>query len=540
MVSDLASSFTSPDENKSPVGAIAAGAAAVKRAFDEPVDESKALKKPKVPPKFHFKQLQKLPLKLPPSTTSTSPQTFSPIFNQQDTAAETVTKSISPSPVTEKSNQGPQAPLTVESHSPVKVVSSDTVADEPMQTNIHAETVLVREVSNDIAVSEAEEEDDDDMFADDTGSPKKSSSTKQGAVPVLQQELESTLTSNWDDSDGYYRVIIGEIFDSRYHILANLGKGMFSTVVKAHDKVDDRFVAIKIIRNNDVMYKAGMKESSILNKLNASDPDDKYHIVRLIRNFQYRGHLCLVFEGLSNDLRDLIKKFGRESNISMETLQSYARQIFLALEHLRKNNILHADFKPDNVFINEKRDILKVGDLGSASDASENDITPYLASRFYRAPELIIGLPYDFAIDMWSAGATLYELYSGKILFPGANNNNMLKVIMETRGKINHKVLRKGLFTSKHFDDQLNFLSNERDKLTGKPTIKTMPFAGNKPISDLRTRVLDARKTVLAGNEERKKLVLQFADLLDKCLNLNPEKRLTPAEALQHPFVCSA
>ena len=81
---------------------------------------------------------------------------------------------------------------------------------------------------------------------------------------------------------------------------------------------------------------------------------------------------------------------------------------------------------------------------------------------------VVLGMPYDFAIDIWSIGCTLFELYTGKILFTGRSNNQMLRAIMECRGKFSHKTLRKAQFASYHFDDLLNFRSVERDKLTGK------------------------------------------------------------------------
>ena len=114
--------------------------------------------------------------------------------------------------------------------------------------------------------------------------------------------------------------------------------------------------------------------------------------------------------------------------------------------------------------------MLKICDLGTAIDRSDaatahNDVTPYLVSRFYRAPEIILGMPYDYSVDMWSIGCTLYELYTGKILFTGDSNNQMLKNIMEVRGKISGKLYRRGQLSSMHFDDMGNFVSIERDKL---------------------------------------------------------------------------
>ena len=111
--------------------------------------------------------------------------------------------------------------------------------------------------------------------------------------------------------------------------------------------------------------------------------------------------------------------------------------------------------------------------MGTAIDRSDaatanNEITPYLVSRFYRAPEIILGLPYDYAIDMWSIGCTLYELYTGKILFTGDSNNRMLKAIMEIRGKLTPKLYKRGQLSGMHFDDAGNFVSVERGGALGK------------------------------------------------------------------------
>jgi serine/threonine-protein kinase PRP4 len=103
---------------------------------------------------------------------------------------------------------------------------------------------------------------------------------------------------DWDDVEGYYRHVVGEVLDSRYKVVSLLGSGMFSTVVKAMDLKDDRAVAIKIIRNKDLLYSSAKKEIAMLQKLIEQDPMDKRHVIRLHGTFEHRKHLCLVFESL--------------------------------------------------------------------------------------------------------------------------------------------------------------------------------------------------------------------------------------------------
>ncbi|KAJ6093108.1 serine/threonine protein kinase [Penicillium sp. IBT 16267x] len=374
-------------------------------------------------------------------------------------------------------------------------------------------------------------EDDDDMFAEEKeGQPTHASA--MSAIPQAK-ELDISMMDNWDDPEGYYNLRIGELINGRYHVTQTLGKGMFSSVVRATDSTTGALVAIKIIRQNDTMRKAGMKEIGILEQLHEADPEDKKHIIKFERYFEHKGHLCMVFENLSMNLREVLKKFGRDVGLNLRAIRAYSQQIFLGLSLLRKCNILHADLKPDNLLVNEQRNILKVCDLGSASPASDNEITPYLVSRFYRAPEIILGIPYDYAIDVWSIGCTLFELYTGKILFTGRNNNQMLKSIMECRGKYPPKVLRRGSLAHLHFDDMLNFHSIEQDKITGRPVTRILDF--KKPTRDLKTR-LTGKGTRGMLDADVKELTM-FFDFLDRCLTLNPEKRITPAEALKHPFL---
>ena len=107
----------------------------------------------------------------------------------------------------------------------------------------------------------------------------------------------------------------------------------------------------------------------------------------------------------------------------------------------------------------------------------------------------------------------------------------MLRAIMDARGKFSHKLLRRAHFAPLHFDDLLNFRSVEKDRVTGKDVVKVVNV--NKSVRDLKSRVMGGKNEWEKGEERD---LMLFVDLLDKCLNLNPEKRCTPAEALKHPF----
>jgi serine/threonine-protein kinase PRP4 len=85
---------------------------------------------------------------------------------------------------------------------------------------------------------------------------------------------------------------------------------------------------------------------------------------------------------------------------------------------------------------------IKLCDFGSCLGLDEAAPTEYLVSRFYRAPEIMLGCPFEFGVDIWSAAVSLYELYTGKVMFPGRSNNEMLKLIMHSKGKIKAKMQR--------------------------------------------------------------------------------------------------
>nr|CAD7605844.1 unnamed protein product [Timema genevievae] len=369
-----------------------------------------------------------------------------------------------------------------------------------------------------------------DMFAEADALHEYNSPSAVDKLPGGPEN--PSLTDNWDDAEGYYRVRIGETMDGRYVVYGYTGQGVFSNVVRARDGARGSLdVAVKIIRNNEIMHKTGLKELEVLRRLNDADPDDRFHCLRLFRHFFHKNHLCMVFEPLSMNLREVLKKYGKDVGLHVKAVRSYSQQLFLALKLLKKANILHADIKPDNILVSESKLVLKLCDFGSASHVAENEITPYLVSRFYRAPEIILGIPYDFGIDMWSAGCTIYELYTGKIMFAGKTNNQMLKFFMDLKGKMPNKIIRKGTFKEQHFDGNCNFLYHEVDKVTEREKVVVMSTLN--PSRDLLAE--------LVGNqnlpEDQSRKVHQLKDLLERILMLDSSKRVAINHALTHSFI---
>lgn len=352
---------------------------------------------------------------------------------------------------------------------------------------------------------------------------------------VTQDNTEknsSQLTDNWDDPDGYYNIKVGDEINKDGYIIKNvLGQGVFANVVRAVNKSNNTEVAIKIIRNNELMYKTGLKEVSILKQIAEADPDNKYHCIKFITHFMHKSHLSIVLEPLCMDLRCILKRYGKHG-LNMKALASYSRQLLIALRFLKKLGVVHGDVKPDNILVNEKKNVLKLCDFGSAANVDESEPTPYMVSRFYRAPEIILGIPYQHSIDVWSAACTIFEMATGKIMFAGSSNNKMLKCFMDMKGKFPTRMIRKGRFKDQHFNFKNNFILHKRDEFSGRE--KYIEVSNVVTTRDLQKELNTFCKCV-HENEEKK--VGQLKDMLDKMIIYDVQQRYTATDCLTHPFI---
>jgi serine/threonine-protein kinase PRP4 len=296
-----------------------------------------------------------------------------------------------------------------------------------------------------------------------------------------------------------------------------------------------------MIRRNDLMRKASQKEMDFLRKVNEADPQDKRHIIRLLGSFDHKGHLCIVFEHMSKNLRDLLKEETNGHGLALPAVRTYAKQMFVGLQHLQNCQVIHLDLKPDNVLVSPDKKTIKLADFGTAVDKRDQvERTEYLVSRFYRAPEIILGMEIGYPCDMWAVACTVYELWTGKILFPGRSNNQMIKAFMDCLGWPSEKLLKKGLVNNilDNFElgPPLKFISREIDQ-NGQHSVRKIEQ--QKKISrDMKTRVHDAARGITTQGPSVTELN-DLSELLSACLHMNVEKRMTPKEALVHKFFVS-
>ncbi|KAA8500077.1 putative serine/threonine-protein kinase dyrk1 [Porphyridium purpureum] len=345
----------------------------------------------------------------------------------------------------------------------------------------------------------------------------------------------------YDDASTDYYVLPGEVFRGRYVMESVLGRGTFGQVVRAYDMLTRKRVALKIIKSEKAFFDTSQEEVRMARLLQECDPDDKHHIMRVYDTFIYRGHQCLVFELLNASLYDHLALKGFRG-CSLEFVRTVAQQLLECLQFLAlpENDIIHCDLKPENILLVVKlqdasKPQIKLVDFGSAHQvSSSSSMDPYIQSRFYRAPEVLLSFPsYSTQIDMWSLGCILAELYTGAALFPGKDHKDQMCLIVEMLGMPPANMLREAPGRETFFDGNAipytlrKGIGSKPEFVPKSTSIKA--FIENKPIKE---KAFNEAGTVQA----RRCLV----DLLGKMLAYDPAERITPTEALQHPFISRA
>eukprot|EP00667_Euglena_gracilis_P001884 EG_transcript_1885 len=343
-------------------------------------------------------------------------------------------------------------------------------------------------------------------------------------------DKKAIFNDGYDDDSGNYIVQIGEEIAGRYIVEEVLGKGSFGIVVKAHDHVRDECVAVKIIKNKVQFFHQAKVEMEILTKLNSA-ASDEHNVVKLKKVFSWKEHLCLVFELLSFNLYDLLK-YTKFNGVSLSLIRKFACQILKTLDFLSSPaiRVIHCDLKPENILLkNPKRSGVKVIDFGSSCFLHKK-MFKYIQSRFYRSPEVIWGLNYDCAIDIWSLACILVEMHTGLPLFDGKNEAEQLLKFHEILGPPPQALVELSPKRQKLY----NYVNKSWVLLQCKGVAPAQKMTLEQ-ILGVYTGGPNGRRKGQQGHTEQD--YLNFLDLIKKMLNYNPKQRITPAVALQHPFL---
>ena len=237
----------------------------------------------------------------------------------------------------------------------------------------------------------------------------------------------------YDDERGDYKVVLKDHVCYRFEVMQFLGRGSFGQALKCFDHKKKELVALKVIRNKKKFQHQATVEVKVLQHLRDADPEDTTNIIRMREYFVFRSHICVTFELLSINLYEFIKNNDFQG-VSMGLIRRFAIQILHALKFASENQIIHCDLKPENILLKTPtKSGIKIIDFGSSCFEDERIYT-YIQSRFYRAPEIMLGIPYTQAIDMWSFGCIVAELFTGIPIFPGESEAEQLALIMEIKG----------------------------------------------------------------------------------------------------------
>ncbi|KAI0303440.1 hypothetical protein B0F90DRAFT_1935362 [Multifurca ochricompacta] len=349
-----------------------------------------------------------------------------------------------------------------------------------------------------------------------------------GSEKKLAHPDRPTNNYGYDDDRGDYLVVDRDHLGYRYEVMDSLGKGSFGQVLSCRDHATGESVAIKIIRNKKRFHHQALVEIKILDNLRQWDPEEKHHVIKMTEHFYFRNHLCIAMELLSINLYELIKANGFVG-FTTTLIRRFTSQMLMSLTLMRHHRIVHCDLKPENVLLRHPaKSAIKVIDFGSSCFEHEKIYT-YIQSRFYRSPEVIMGMNYHMAIDMWSLGCILAELKTGFPIFPGENEQEQLSCIMEVLG------LPDKDFVNRSSRKRLFFGTYPRLSYSCGTLFSADSTGAPRPVVNSKgRRRRPGTKTlaqVLRTDDEL------FVDFVSKCLVWDPERRIKPQNAMRHPFI---
>jgi len=321
-----------------------------------------------------------------------------------------------------------------------------------------------------------------------------------------EMEVEVMLDQSHGDGndvpEGYYREVINHsdwIVPHRYQDLQTVGSGAYGSVCSSKDQETEWNVAVKKLSRpfaSDIHAKRTYRELRLLKHFRHENVISMLNVFSSNQTFDTFSELYFVTHLMGSDLNNII----RTQRLTDDHVRFLTYQILRALKYIHSAGIIHRDLKPSNIAVNEDCE-LRILDFGLARQAEEQ-MTGYVATRWYRAPEIMLNwMHYTTTVDVWSCGCIMAELLTGRTLFPGGDHIDQLNKIMSICGTPSEEALAKI-----QSDHARNYV-----------------------------RKLEARERrdfnqVFRGCHEH------AIDLLERMLELDADLRITAEEALQHPY----
>lgn len=285
---------------------------------------------------------------------------------------------------------------------------------------------------------------------------------------------------------------------NKYEVLGIVGEGAYGVVLRCRHKETNEIVAIKKFKDseeNEDVKRTTLRELKVLRMLKQEN------IVELREAFRRRGKLYLVFEYVERNMLELLEEM--PNGVPSHKVRNYIFQLIKAIKWCHQNDVIHRDIKPENLLIS-KDGILKLCDFGFARAMTVNgsaQFTDYVATRWYRSPELLLGAPYGKPVDIWAIGCILGELSDGQPVFPGESEIDQLFTIQKVLGALPPEQMEM-------------FYSNPRFKGLKFPNNITPQTLGRKYAG------------VISG------IMLSF---MQATLQLDPKDRFAITDAYNHP-----
>ncbi|XP_051869206.1 mitogen-activated protein kinase 9 isoform X2 [Pristis pectinata] len=333
------------------------------------------------------------------------------------------------------------------------------------------------------------------------------------AIKILLQK-KHYIMSEINSETGFYSVQVGDSTFTvlkRYQSLKPIGSGAQGIVCAAFDCILDGSVAVKKLSRpfqNQTHAKRAYRELVLLKCVNHKNIISLLNVFTPQKSLEEFQDVYLVMELMDANLCQVI-----HMELDHERMSYLLYQMLCGIKHLHSAGIIHRDLKPSNIVV--KSDCtLKILDFGLARTACTNFMmTPYVVTRYYRAPEVILGMGYKENVDLWSVGCIMGEMVLHKILFPGRDYIDQWNKVIEQLGTPSAEFMKKL-----------------------QPTVRN--YVENRPkYPGLGFEILFPDWVFPADSERDKLKVSQARDLLSKMLVIDPDRRISVDDALQHPYI---